>query len=29
MIEESKIREGLVFWNECDAIVQFPDSKSV
>lgn len=27
MIEESKIRDGLVFWNECDAIVQFPDSK--
>lgn len=27
MIEKSKIRKRLVFWNDCEAIVQIPNSK--
>ena len=27
MIEKSKIRKRLVFWNDCEAIVQIPDMK--
>lgn len=27
MIEKSKIRKRLVFWNDCKAIVQIPDMK--
>ena len=27
MIEKSKIRKRLVFWNDCEAIVQIPDSE--
>lgn len=27
MIEKSKIRKGLIFWNDCEAIVQIPDCK--
>lgn len=27
MIEKSRIRKRLVFWNDCEAIVQIPDSE--
>ena len=27
MIEKSRIRKRLVFWNDCEAIVQIPDTK--
>lgn len=28
MIEKSKIKKGLIFWIDCEAVVQFPDSKN-
>lgn len=27
MIEKSRIRKRLIFWNDCEAIVQIPDTK--
>ena len=27
MIEKSKIRKRLIFWNDCEAVVQIPDTK--
>ena len=27
MIEKSKIKKGLIFWNNCEGVVQIPDSK--
>lgn len=27
MIEKSRIKKGLIFWNNCEAVVQIPDSK--
>lgn len=29
MIEKSKIKKGLIFWNNCEADVQIPDSKTL
>lgn len=26
MIEKSKIKKGLIFWNNCEAVVQIPNS---
>lgn len=27
MIEKSRIKKGLIFWNNCEGVVQIPDSK--
>lgn len=27
MIEKSKIKKGLIFWNSCESIIQTPDCK--
>ena len=27
MIEKSRIKRGLIFWNNCEAVVQIPDMK--
>lgn len=27
MIEKSKIKRGLIFWNNCESIIQIPDCK--
>lgn len=27
MIEKSKIRKRLIFWNDCEAVMQIPDTK--